>query len=206
MEYARSIAPLAVLFLTVAAQPIMPTPKAIQTWHCYRADSPWSELTDSAEAEEKTRHIRSEKRNANRLNRIKPLPGIISFDDYILMRLPEDREVTVNSGYFSNLERVDVTRTLGPTPVRIGAASPAALRKFTPLKLITILLQYQVIQTYIHVESTVDLVKETKSAETWTAELHGKHTYFTNKRNEKNFAFRFILDLKSGEMRVAAGN
>lgn len=181
----------------------MPSPaNAIQTWHCYRHENPWSGLTDSAEAEGKTMHIRAVKLPTNKFNRIKPLEGIMTADDYILMRLPDSREVTVNGAYFSDLNRLDVTRTLAPQPYRIGTATPAAMKRFLPLQLLTMLLQYQVIQTYIHVESTVQLTRETRIGDQWLADLRGQHIFFTNEKNTKDFAFRFSLDLKTGEMLI----
>lgn len=200
------LAPGLSLFLIAAKRPMPTPPHASQTWHCYRYENPWSGLTDSAEAEARTNHIRALQLPASPFNRIKPLEGVMAANDYILMRLPESREVTVNATYFSALERVDATRSLGVTPRRIGRALPAALAKFSPVQILSILLQYQVIQTYIHVESTVYLVKESKSENQWVAELRGQHIYFTNEKNVNDFAFRFILDLKGGEMRVSASD
>lgn len=193
---------LAPLILAAKKPPVSnPSQKTI-SWHCFRHENPWSGLTDSAEAETKTRHIRALKLPADKFNRIKPIEGILSADEYILMRLPESREVTVNAVYFSDLNRPDVTRTLAPQPYRIGTATPVAMKRFSPLQLLTILIQYQVIQTYIHVESTVLLARETRTGDRWLADLRGQHIYYTNEKNTKDFAFRFSLDLKTGEMLI----
>jgi hypothetical protein len=52
------------------------------------------------------------------MNKIKPIEGVMAADEYVLMRLPDSREVTVNGAYFSDLVRVDATRGVGPEPRR----------------------------------------------------------------------------------------
>lgn len=213
--YLRDLFALLLLtLLQIQAKPVKPVKPVkpqkaetkrtcIESWHVERHDNPWSGLTSTAEAEARANHIRSLAVKVGEKNLIRPIAGLAPTNEIILLRAPDAIEVAVNKKYFSDLTRQDVTRGLFRQAGLIGTATPLALKAFTPRQILTLLLQYQIIMTYAHIEADLCLISEQAQNGQYSATLTGEHTYYTNSRNVSSFAFDFTLNDKTGEMRVA---
>jgi len=177
--------------------------KCLQTWEFTRSNYPWHGMTDNSAAEEKTYFVKAARNEYNPANLITPLGGIVKPNDYMLMRLKDKSEVTVNARYFSDLRRADATRLSPGTRHEIGKITRLGQQAFSNRELLTLLMHYHIIQTLVHTNSEVCLLKEETTGHTWQAEIMGEHTYYTNEKNVDSFSFRFLLDRKSGEMSVA---
>jgi hypothetical protein len=192
----------------VQAKPVKPQkteqkPTCIESWHVERDDNPWSGLTSTAEAETRTYRVRSTAVKSDEKNLIKPIKGLVPANEIILLRAPDSVEVTVNKKYFGDLTRQDATRAAFTQGGLIGTATPHSLKIFTPRQILALLLQYQVILTYAHIEADICLTREQTQNGLYSAALTGEHTYYTNSRNVSSFGFEFTLNEKTGEMRVA---
>ena len=175
----------------------------IKTWHIERHSNPWKGLTNSAADEERSELIHTTTNGATAQNLIKPIAEMRGSDGYIFMRLPADKSVTVNAKWFSDLVRQDATGRPLINSGKIGSATATALKRFQPVELLSLLLQYQVILTYAHIESELCLVSAKTDGSRWIAHVTGRHTYYTSKRHDAALAFHFVLDTKTGEMSVA---
>ena len=134
---------------------------------------------------------------------IKAIKGLVPANEIILLRAPDSVEVTVNKKYFGDLTRQDATRGAFTQGGLIGNATPHSLKIFTSRQILALLLQYQVILTYAHIEADICLIREQTQNGLYSAALTGEHTYYTNSRNVSSFGFEFTLNEKTGEMRVA---
>jgi hypothetical protein len=190
------------------AKPVKPQkaetkPTCIESWHVERDDNPWSGLTSTAEAEVRTYRVRSAALNGAEKNLIKAIEGLVPANEIILLRAPDSVEVTVNKKYFGDLTRQDATRGAFTQGGLIGNATPHSLKIFTSRQILALLLQYQVILTYAHIEADICLIREQTQNGLYSAALTGEHTFYTNSRNVSSFGFEFVLNEKTGEMRVA---
>jgi hypothetical protein len=176
--------------------------KCLQTWQFDHANYPWHGMTDNAAAEEKTYFVRAASKDNSPANSILPVKGILKSNDYVLMRVGDTPEVTVNAKYFSDLMRVDATRSDAHMRHSIGRITPAGLNAFAPRQLLTLLMHYHIIQTLIHTDSEVCLVKEQATDGIWRAEIIGEHHFYTNEKNTAGFRFIFLLNQKTGEMSI----
>ncbi|AFM12352.1 hypothetical protein Turpa_1704 [Turneriella parva DSM 21527] len=188
-------------FAARAKKPRMTTNSCLKTWHIERHTSPWSGLTGDAAAEEATFTVRAVRQRPADPNLIAQPSGIAA-NDFLLFRSEKTRAVVVNAQYFSDLTRQDATGK----PLRnggfIGAATPAALKRWQGAELLGLLLEQQIILTYAHLESKVCLVSATEEGGVYRAELTGEHVYYTNARNVSGFRFLFEADSQTGKMRV----
>lgn len=205
--YRDIFALLVLTLLHIQAKPVKPQkteskPTCLESWHIERHDNPWSGLTSTAEAEARTFSIRSVAATGIAKNTIKRLAGIVPANEFILLRGPADSEVTVNAKYFGDLKRRDATRGTFTHDGLIGTATPYTLKIFKPRQILALLLQYQIILTYAHIEADICLIREQTQNGLYSASLTGEHTYYTNSRNVSSFGFEFTLNEKTGEMRV----
>lgn len=183
--------------------PRMNTATCTKTWHIERHNNPWSGLTNDAATEEATYTVRAVTERPAGKNRLTQPPGIDA-NDFLLFRSGESNAVVVNARYFSNLTRQDVTGRPLRSGGLIGAAKPAALKRWQAAELLGLLLKQQIILTYAHIEADICLTGEQTQHALYSATLTGEHTYYTNSRNVSSFGFEFTLNEKTGEMRVKA--
>jgi hypothetical protein len=102
-------------------------------------------------------------------------------------------EAFVNAAVLTELKVVDATGLAVGERVEIGALTELALGMISGRELASFLLEAGVIQTFVHIGSTVCLLAETEDADSYRAEFTGEHEYFTNGQNIG--AFGFILEL-----------
>lgn len=173
--------------------------KCLVELHVDRGQSPWQGMTGSAEEEAAGKKVAA----VADLSKLEKVPHLASYDVDGRALLAIDRgarKVVASGEHFGELQRADVTQS-GKTEV--GVVKSAALRK-DPRRLVTFLIEAQVIQTLAHVESRVCLASEKDEGNEYRAQFKGEHVYFTNKRHEAPLDFAVVLDRKSGAVRVEA--
>jgi hypothetical protein len=74
-------------------------------------------------------------------------------------------------------------------------------RKLAPRAVAWFLMSGGVLQTFVHLESTVKLESENTADGRYEAVFSGKHLFYTNSRHESSFRFAFRID-KDGVMSV----
>lgn len=168
-----------------------------------RSHSPWQGYTADYNQEQEGKKISAVKITPE-MERVPHLAGYTINGVPLLAIDRTNKRVVVNETFFGTIIRPDVT-SLGPTEtVAMGTIHEAKLRD-DPGFIIGFLLESQLIETYKHLEATVKLLEEKDSAQIFQASFSGSHVYYTNKRNEKTFAFRISIDRKTGEIAVSGG-
>jgi hypothetical protein len=188
-------------FATKPRKTSMKQTNCLRTWHIERHTSPWKGLTGDAATEEATFTVRAVETPPAGVNQLAQ-PAGLDANDFVLFRSDKLSAVVVNARYFSDLTRQDVTgRPLRHGGV-IGYAKPAALKRWQAADLLGLLLEQQIILTYAHLEATVCLVAATEKDGVYEAELTGEHIYYTSRRSVSSFRFRFVLERRTGKLRV----
>tara|TARA_Y100001937_G_scaffold122491_1_gene183567 strand:+ start:291107 stop:291661 length:555 start_codon:yes stop_codon:yes gene_type:complete len=179
----------------------MPSPEAesmkecLQQWHLERHNSPWRRV--SAESDGAIALIRD-------LTGMKPVPGLHAYaiaPAGPLLALDEEGDRLVANGYvFESLRRVDATSVTGPEAV--GILSDLGLESISGQRMVSFLLESEIIQTYAHMESTLCLIEQADTDDIYRADLKGSHIYFTNERNEAPLSFSILINRGNGEIQV----
>ena len=100
----------------------------------------------------------------------------------------------VNAAVLTKLQVVNATTLAVGGREEIGALTELGLGKIAGRELAHFLIQADVIQTWIHIGSTVCLVAERDDDAGYRGEFIGEHTYFTNEENVDGFGFVVELD------------
>ncbi len=177
----------------------------IMTLHVSRGDCPWLDMTDGYEQEQANKHVKAVAFDGVASG---GLPSLAEFDkpDLLMIRDAAKKKVSVNSRYFSDLERGDATR-LGMGQVHIlGKFLDLTFTRLKPRDLVMFLIKSQVIETYWHLEVELKFIREEDRPEAYQAWFYGVHTYYTNERHDKQFAFVVSIDKKTGEMTLTGGD
>lgn len=123
-------------------------------------------------------------------------------DDKPLLWFAGDKSKAVlDERAFGDLTMVNVTTLAEGKIVVIGQLKEPA-RKLAPRAVAWFLMQSGVIQTFVHLESTVKLESEKTAEGRYEAVFSGKHLYYTNSRHESAFRFRFIIEA-DGTLKVS---
>ena len=202
---------LLVVMLTFASQsyggPVqLPQPtNCIITRTVSRGDCPWQDITDSYEQEQSNKYVQAVAFDGVTNG---ALPSLAEFDqpDVLMIRNIEQKKVTVNNQYFSDLRRGDATRLGMGQEHRLGEFRDLAYTRLTPRALVLFLIQSQIIETYWHLEAKLCLLREEDRPDAYQAWFHGVHTYFTNEQNDEPYAFIVTIDKKTGEMILTGGD
>lgn len=202
MRYLSYLAVMSAFVILTKSVRTENSPKnCLATWHIERHANPWSGLTGDAAAEEATFTVRTQSTKSDAPNVLKQ-PAVVQAGDFILYRAEKGRAVFVNPAYFGELNRVEVTGRALRNDGKIGKATAKALRQWSPIEILGLLIELQVIITYAHIESNICLVRAEENDGIFKAELSGEHVYYTNSRNVSKFSFVFELNRRTGEMRV----
>jgi hypothetical protein len=195
-------AALCVSLLCIAKGTIMgeDTVECLQSWHIERAGNPWAGLTSSAQAEARSLVVKPGAVDLEAENLIGQFRAEKT-NETILFRAKGANEIFVNQRYFSQVARVDATKSIVDRH-EIGHVTPLALKTFGPEEILEILLKYELIRTYAHLEADVCLVSAQRLKDNWMADIRGQHTYYTSKKHVKGYEFRFELNLKTGNLAV----
>lgn len=173
---------------------------AVQQISVDRGQSPWQGYTSSAEEEARGRSIAAVAL-LPKMERPAHLERFAVGGEALLAIDREGRRVVVNARYFSNLERVDGTRLGKGDRHILGKVVDAALRA-RGRELVTFLLSAELIQTYAHIGSKLNLTEEKDAPGSYVVRVTGTHVYFTNRRNEGSLDFEVRVDKQSGELSV----
>lgn len=111
------------------------------------------------------------------------------------------RRVVANTKFFSNLSRVDATRI--KTKHTLGTVKDVTLYA-DPKRFATFLIVSDLIHTYAHVGSTLNIVAEKDTPALYRAEIDGHHEYFTNSRHEERVHFAIEIEKKTGVVTVSS--
>jgi len=123
-------------------------------------------------------------------------------DTPLLWFRPDFSEAIVNAAVLSELKVVDATGLgVGQREV-IGTLGELGRGKIEGRELAHFLLRADVVQTYVHIGSSVCLVEEASDEGGYRARFTGEHVYFTNGEQRDAFAFEIQLG-PQGEISVA---
>ncbi len=115
-------------------------------------------------------------------------------DDQPLLWFAADKSKAVlDERAFGDLIMVNVT-TLGEGKTALIGQLKEPGQKLAPRTVAWFLMQSGVIQTFVHLESTVKLESEKSVEGRYEATFSGKHVFYTNKRHEPAFRFRFVIE------------
>jgi hypothetical protein len=166
----------------------------------HRGESPWLGFTSSADEEERGRHVEA----LASLEGLEVPARLARYVDGNAPWLAVDRErrvVVVNARVFGNLTRVDVTSLARGETRTVGRVmAPVAVTRARDVVLF--LLESQVIQTFIHLEADLRLVREEDRDARLSVHVEGVHRFFTHRKNERPLAFFVTVDKGQGEVTV----
>lgn len=123
-------------------------------------------------------------------------------DQPLLWFAADKSKAVLDERWFDDLAMVNVT-TLGEGKTAVIGKLKEPGRKLAPRAVAWFLMQSGVIQTFVHLESTMKLESEKTVEGRYKAVFSGKHLFYTNERHESAFRFRFIIE-GDGTMRVEA--
>jgi hypothetical protein len=122
-------------------------------------------------------------------------------DDQPLLWFAADKSKAVlDERCFGDLTMVNIT-TLAEGKTAVIGKLKEPCRKLAPRAVAWFLMQSGVIQTFVHLESTVKLDSEKNAEGRYEAVFSGKHLFYTNERHESAFRFRFVI-AEDGTMQV----
>lgn len=166
-----------------------------------RGQSPWQGYTSDYQQEQAGKTIAA----ATMTSALEAVPHLASYTANGVPWLAIDRAhkcVVVNATLFGTLRRPDVTRMRAGEKVQVGKiVAPALLEN--PRLIVAFLLESQLIETYQHLEATVELLDENDAPDAYQAAFRGTHLYFTNDRHEGTYSFRVSINKKNGEILVS---
>lgn len=189
------------------AEPIKPP----QPTNCILAmtvsgvDCPWNGMTDNYQQEQSNKFVQAVSMDGVTNS---ALPSLAEFEtpDVLMVRDVAQKRVTVNSRYFSDLQRGDATRLATGVPHRLGMFRDLTFARLKPRDLVMFMVKAQIVETYWHIEAELKLAHEEDAPETYRAWFSGTHTYFTNEQNIDSLAFVVTINKKTGEMTLTGGD
>lgn len=104
------------------------------------------------------------------------------------------KSVVVDNDVFGTLTAVDATRLDKGVTKRIGEVRAELPDRAAKWQLVELLIRAGVIQTYIHVSSSLCVRSEKTTGGTYAVEIDGIHRYYTNEENIDPLAFAVSLD------------
>lgn len=164
-----------------------------------RDRNPWHGLTESAAQEERNRTLRAAKLPVAGYNPV-ALPEAAWRGRALLYRGDAAREIVVDASAFSTLKRPDAARLKAGEEIRVGQALRAELLE--PRFLLPFLLHGEIVQTYWHTDSRLDLSAAEERGNRVCYQFNGEHHYYTNEKNTGKLHFSICTDAKSGEIFV----
>ncbi|MCR9159081.1 MAG: hypothetical protein ACE37F_09835 [Nannocystaceae bacterium] len=106
---------------------------------------------------------------------------------------PDFSEAVVNAVVLTELTVVDGTSLSPGKRARVGALTELGLSKIVSRDFVEFLVRADVIQTYMHIGSTVCMYDEQNDAAGYRIAVTGEHTYFTNEENVDAFGFEVVI-------------
>ncbi len=165
-----------------------------------RSDNPWDDYTKSYEQEQAGKQIAAVKLTDD-YERIACLASYTIDGQPLLADDRKNQRIVINQAFFSPIARPDVTALRPKEKFILGKALDPRLYE-NPGLLTSFLLDSQLIQTYHHMEATLNLRLEEDSTESFSAYFDGVHVYYTNEKNERSYRFKLTIDKATGEISV----
>ncbi|KAF1079246.1 MAG: hypothetical protein GQF41_4442 [Candidatus Rifleibacterium amylolyticum] len=196
---------LAVTMLVMLSPNILPGGETVREccrkqYLIYRSDNPWGDYTKSYEQEQAGKQIAAVELT-DEYERIVSLASYTIDGQSLLADDRKNQRIVANQAFFSPLARPDVTALRAGEKFIVGKALDSRLYA-DPGFLVSFLMYSQLIQTYHHMEATLNLRHEEDSTESFSAIFDGVHVYFTNEKNEHSYSFKISIDKKTGEISV----
>lgn len=120
------------------------------------------------------------------------------------------KEIFLNNKFFSDFKRIDATKSTfkeggkGFEYVKIGRITNLKLLQLDPYKISQFLVESQIINTYWHVSSQINVFAEENLEQAYIIFFDGYHEYYTDKANRDHIRFAIKIDKQSGNVYVAA--
>ncbi|MDH5655156.1 MAG: hypothetical protein OEZ34_04575 [Spirochaetia bacterium] len=118
---------------------------------------------------------------------------------------PKKEALLFNGNIFKKLYRISVHDLPSGETKKAGMLSRAALKNIPLRNIILFLIESEMIETYIHVESKLCLAREENGNDFYRAYFTGKHYYYTNEENIVPVSFSVSIHKKTGEISAAGG-
>jgi len=166
----------------------------------YRSDNPWGDYTKSYEQEQAGKQIAAVELTGE-YEQIASLASFTIGGKPLMTNDRKNQRIVINQAFFSPIARPDVTALRPGEKFIVGKALDPRLFE-APGFLVSFLLDSQLIQTYHHMEATLNLLHEEDSAESFSASFDGVHVYYTNEKNERSYRFKISIDKITGEISV----
>ena len=136
------------------------------------------------------------------MSEVKTTAGFRLEERALLFFAADQSKTVLDERVFGDLTMVNVTTLAEGKAVVIGKLREAG-RKLSPRAVAWFLMQAGILQTFVHLESTVKLEGETTAAGRYEAVFTGTHLFYTHSRHEPSFRFQFTIDM-DGVMSVVA--
>jgi hypothetical protein len=104
---------------------------------------------------------------------------------------PDVAELVIDGAIMGDLTPVDATG-LSERPMELCAFMPGVWARIDHRAFVEFLLRTELITTYWHIGSTLELVAESRTEDEYTAHLVGEHEYYTNEHNVGPLDFTVI--------------
>ena len=116
---------------------------------------------------------------------------------------PASEALVVDTLVVEHLSPVDATGLAGDA-TEIVRFRAGVWSRLEPRKFMEFLLEADVITTYWHVGSTLELVEENRTGERYQARLVGTHEYFTHGRNVASLDFSVLINAEGAWLERSA--
>jgi hypothetical protein len=172
--------------------------------HIDRSDNPYRGLTSTAAMEDEGERglITARELSADEYTFFPNLTEYRIDNRALFGRSRSGKFIAVEKRFFSDCKRADVTRLDKDSVIVIGNIDPAALKEMGLKKCAFFLLESQIINTYWHIGSDLELVQEKRDGNIYSARFKGMHVYYTNRKNTGALDFYIIINTATGEMSV----
>jgi hypothetical protein len=111
----------------------------------------------------------------------------------------ENRRVIINDRWFGDMKRVNATSLPKGKRHALGTVKSAPWPWF---RLVRFLVESDLVETYVHIGSQLELTELEDSPGRYRARLDGTHEFYTNQRNVQAVRFIIEVDKASGRIEV----
>lgn len=165
-----------------------------------RDEDPWAGLTNTNESYEKSLLVSARKVSQVDDNSIDLFDDLVGPNEYIFYRSKTSNEVSVNPKWFSTLHRANIVHGVPEAGFYVGKATKQGLSKFTPQQIAIILVRGQILITYVHLESELEVISGVQNDTMYRIVFQGRHHYCTNKCRWGPIAFVIGVNTQTGDI------
>ena len=128
-----------------------------------------------------------------------PIGAKLDTGQYAFWLSADGAVITADNKIFSDLKKINLTRLATEKSELVGTMRNPVSYSRPVLELLT---NVGILQTFVHVEAKLCLVREIKKDGNYMAVVAAVHTYYTNEQVDDPYKFNFAIDTKSGAMTV----